>query len=53
MIKKLNEKLNKICDLPRLKRTEVANILKEVYKQGLKNGEEAVYKKISLMDIKK
>jgi len=39
MLTKINEKLNKICTLPRLKRPEVAKILKECYQQGKKDQE--------------
>lgn len=35
MIKNLTEKVNKIYELPRIKRIEVQNILKECYKQGI------------------
>lgn len=34
----LNDKLDKICELPRLPRREVAKILKEIYNEGVKNG---------------
>lgn len=37
MIKNLNEKLDKICKLPRVSRREVAEILKDCYFQGLEN----------------
>ena len=30
----INEKLNKICDLPRPKRSEVRKILEGIYKEG-------------------
>jgi len=46
MIKNLTEKLNKICDLPRIKRNEVSLILKECYNQGKKEEKERIIKLI-------
>lgn len=37
MIKNLNEKLNKICGLPKPKRDVVSKILKECYEDGVKD----------------
>jgi hypothetical protein len=48
MLKNINEKVQKIWGLPRLPRREVAKILKEIYKEGFKDG-----RKLSINELKK
>ena len=45
MIKNLNEILNKLSDLPKLKRKQISDILKSVYKQGKEDAFDKVNEK--------
>lgn len=48
-IKNLTKKLDDITKLPRPSRAEVSNILKDIYKQGVKDNDRRISKKVQDM----
>ncbi len=46
-MKNINQRLDKICDLPRPSKSDVRDIIKRIYKEGYKDGQKDYEKKIS------